>query len=88
MKRKANFLMREVAGSIVAVPVGAAAREFPGMIRLNEAGKYLWELLDREQTEDSLTEALLGRYEVSVEQARQDVAAFIERIRAVGALEE
>lgn len=88
MKRNANFLMREVAGSAVAVPVGEAAREFPGMIRLNEAGKYLWELLGQEQTPQSLTKALLDRYEVSEDQARQDVDAFLEHIRAVGALEE
>lgn len=87
MKRNANFLMREVAGSVVVVPVGAAAREFPGMLRLNTSGQYLWELLEQEQTPERLTKALVARYEVTEEQARKDVDAFLERIVAVGAVE-
>lgn len=88
MKRNPNFLMREVAGSYVVVPVGEATRTFPGMMRLNPSGKLLWELLEQEQSEQSLIEALLERYDVSVEVASKDVAAFLENIRSVGALME
>jgi len=86
MKRSTDFILREVAGSLVVVPVGNAARNFPGMMRLNESGRFLWELLQEEQTEESLTKALLARYEVCWEQAAKDVAAFLECIRSVGAL--
>ena len=87
MKRSANFLMREVAGSWVVVPVGQAAREFLGMMRLNPTGRFLWELLEQEQTEGSLVTALLERYDVSEEVASEDVAAFLEKLRSAGALE-
>lgn len=86
MKRSPNFLMRQVAGSWVVVPVGAAAREFPGMIRLNQSGKLIWELLEQEQTADSLTQALLERYDVTETQARQDVDAFLAKLTSVSAL--
>lgn len=86
MKRSPNFLMRHVAGSWVVVPVGAAAREFPGMIRLNQSGKLIWELLEQEQTADSLTQALLERYDVTETQARQDVDAFLAKLTSVSAL--
>ncbi len=88
MKRNANFLLREVAGSVVVVPVGQAARSFPGMMRLNESGRFLWDLLDQWQTEESLVSAMVDRYQVSWAQAAEDVAAFLTRIRSVGALEE
>ena len=88
MKRSPDFLLREVAGSHVVVPVGNAARSFPGMMRLNASGRFLWELLQDEQSEESLTKALLERYDVSPEQAAGDVAAFLERIRSVGALND
>lgn len=87
MKRSANFLMREVAGSWVVVPVGQAAREFSGMMRLNPTGRFLWELLEQEQTEGSLVAALLERYDVSEDVASKDVAAFLEKLRSAGALE-
>jgi len=86
MKGNKDFLLREVADSLVLVPVGEAARRFPGMIRLNETGRLLWELLEREQTPESLTEALLSRFEVSREQAGADVEAFLERLRPTGAI--
>lgn len=88
MKRSADFLLRQVAGSRVLVPVGAATKRFPGMIRINDTGCYLWEQLEQEQTRQSLTEALMARYEVTQAQASADVAAFVEKLIPTGAVEE
>ncbi len=86
MKRSSDFLLREVAGTLVVVPVGAAVSAFPGMITLNPTGAYLWELLETEQTVDTLVAALLDRYEVSDEQARTDVEAFVAKLQPIGAI--
>ncbi len=86
MKRSENFLLRDVAGTLVIVPVGAAVSAFPGMITLNATGAYVWELLETEQTAQSLTQAILDRYEVDRETAEKDVTAFLERLRAAGAI--
>lgn len=88
MKRNSNFLLRQVAGSQVLVPVGAATKRFPGMIRVNNTGCYLWQLLEKDQTRETLTDALVARYEVTREQASQDVDAFIERLIPTGAVEQ
>ena len=45
MKRSEDFLLRDVAGTLVIVPVGEAVSAFPGMITLNATAAYLWELL-------------------------------------------
>lgn len=86
MIRSPDFLLREVAGSKVAVPVGAAARKFPGILNLNETGCYLWELLEQERTLDELVDAVTQRYEVTRQQAREDTEEFIKRMRAVEAV--
>ena len=86
MKRSANFLLRDVAGTLVIVPVGAAVSAFPGMITLNATGAYIWELLEQEQTVQSLTDALVARYDVSEERAKADVEAFLARLQPTGAL--
>ena len=88
MKQNPNFLLRQVAGSTVVVPVGPAAKRFPGMMRLNESGQFLWELLQNNKTEQELVDAMMVRYEVGFQQATQDVAAFLTRLRSVGALDE
>ena len=88
MKRNSDFLLRDVAGQQVIVPVGAATEKFPGMITVNATGAYLWELLEQEQTVDSLVEAMLNRYEVTEETARQDVQVFTQRLLPTGAILE
>ena len=88
MKRSKDFLLREVAGKQVVVPLGKAAVAFPGMMTLNATGVYLWNLLEQEQTEQSLVEALCEQYAVEPEMAREDIAAYLEKLRAVGALVE
>lgn len=86
MIRNEAFLLRNIAGSWVVVPVGMAAVEFPGMLTLNESGRYLWELLESPQTEEDLTEALTQRYEVTAIQAAADVHKFLEPLLKIGAI--
>lgn len=86
MVRNENFLMQEVAGKQVVVPVGTAAAEFPGMITLNETGAFLWGLLETERTEQSLLEAILEQYDVAPETAKTDIAVFLDRLKKVGAI--
>ena len=88
MKQSPDFLLRDVANSVVLVPVGAATERFPGMITLNETGKILWEALETEQTLDSLTAKLLEEYEVTREQAQTDVENFLKKLTVVGAVVE
>ena len=86
MKRNPEFLLRQVADSQVLVPVGRAAVEFPGMITLNGVGSYLWELLEQEQTAESLDQALTERYEVTYDTALEDVNAYLSRLQEAKAL--
>ena len=86
MKRSENFLLREVAGTLVVVPVGAAVSAFPGMITLNTVGAYIWELLETEQTTQSIVKAIMDRYDVEEAQAQADVEKFLNKLRPTGAL--
>lgn len=61
MRRNENFILRRVADMSVIVPLGAAAEAFPGMISVNETGAFLWDLLEQEQTLQSLGDALMRR---------------------------
>ena len=88
MRRNPDFLLRDVAGALVLVPVGKASVDFPGMIPLNATGAYFWELLENEQTIASLVEKTLSRYEVDETKARQDVEAFVAKLMPTGAILE
>lgn len=77
MKIKKGFVVREVGGENVAVPVGAQTKNFRGMIKLNETGRFLWDLFLEEKTVDEAVAALLETYDVEEAIAREDVERFV-----------
>ncbi len=86
MKRNPDFLMRQVADRYVLAPVGEMAKKFCGMITMNETGKFLWELLEREQTLESLLQALVNTYEIDGEKVKPDVVKFLEPLQEIEAI--
>ena len=45
MKIKNGFILRNFSDAYVVVAVGEAAKDFNGMITLNETGAFLWKTL-------------------------------------------
>ena len=89
MKTKAGFMRRKLGTQEVGVAVGEASKQFSGIIRLNETGAFLWDLLaSGNRTEAELVDALLAEYDVSRELATADVAKFVATIRAEGMLDD
>lgn len=86
MKRNSGFLMRQVAGRFVLAPVGDTVKIFSGMITMNETGKFLWDLMEQDQTVDSLAQALVDTYQVDFEKAKEDVIKFLEPLKPVQAV--
>lgn len=87
MKLKSGFMLRKVGGQWVVAALGEAGKSFSGIIRLNDTGKFLWERLSKDVTEDELCRALCGEFDVSADQARTDTAAFLSEIRNAKLLE-
>lgn len=88
MKRNPGFLIRQVAGRYVLAPVGDMVKSFSGMITMNATGKLLWDLLEQDQTVDSLAQALVDNYEVEFEKAKEDVIKYIEPLLPIKAIVE
>ena len=86
MKIKEGFLLRDVAGNHVVVPVGQV--DFDGMIKLNETGAFLWNLMSRDTDADHLVNALLSEYNVDRSAAAKDVEAFLQKLRNAELLDE
>lgn len=84
MKIKKGFVVREVGGENVVVPVGEMSKTFHGMINLNETGAFLWKFFSEDHTIEEGVAALLNEYEVDEAIARVDVEKFAEIIQARG----
>lgn len=72
-----DYLYRALAGEHILVPTGPAARQFNGLVTLNETGAFLWRLLERRRTRDELVAALAREYEATEVQVGGDVDGFL-----------
>lgn len=87
MKRKADFMMQNVGGENLLVPLGAQVMDLNGLITLNDTAAYVWERLAEERTLDELAAAVAKRFDVALEIARADVQTFVDEIAKIGLLE-
>ena len=88
MKIKDGFLLRQVGGNNVVVPVGAQAVDFRCIITLNEVGAFLWQKMAVDCTVADLVEALLAEYDVTADIATADVERFVASLREKNLLDE
>ena len=87
MKIRSGFILREVLGSPMVVATGDAARNFHGMIKLNETAGFIWRCLQDSLTGPQIAAKLAEVYDVSPERAAADVAALLRQMDEHGFLE-
>ena len=88
MKIKGTFVMRDIAGDIVIVPVGETALSYNGMITTTPTGAVIWKALETGCDRDTLVRTLLDRFEVDYETAAADTDEFLTSLRSHGMIEE
>ena len=89
MRIKKGFVLREVCGERVIVGEGLQAINFGKLLSLNESAAWLWKQAKEMDTFsiESLAEKLYEVYDVSEDEARQDVAEILEEWQRVGVVE-
>lgn len=85
MKIKDGFILRQVAGQTVVLPVGTDL-DLNMMITLNDTGAFLWEKLQSDTDKAALVAALLGEYDVEKAVAQESVTAFVKKLNENGFL--
>lgn len=81
MKIKEGFILKDIAGESIVVPVGENLVDFGAMIVLNETGVFLWKLLQQESNEAQLLQAVLKEYDIDERVAKQDICDFLNSLK-------
>ena len=81
MKINGTFVLREIAGDYIIVPVGESAIDFNGMITLNEIGVFIWKLLQEEHSYDEILHTILNEYDSTEDQVRKDLDDFLKQMK-------
>ena len=87
MKIKNDFIVKEISGSTVVIPVGNRVADFNGMLKLNETGVFLFNLLKNDTTIEALVYSLVNEYEVTKEKANEDVITFVNKLKEADIIE-
>ena len=89
MKTKKGFRLRNICGENVIVAEGIENIDFSRIISMNESAAYLWNKVQSiDYTANTLIDLLLEEYEVSREDAAQDVNQLIEQWQKAGIVED
>lgn len=88
MKRKADFIMQNVGGDNLLIPIGAQVMDLNGIIILNDTAALVWELLAQDRTADELASAVVEQFDVDAATAQADVQTFLTETARLGLLEE
>lgn len=88
MRIKGTFVLREVMGQSVVVPVGETSKRFHGMIKLNATGADIWKDLEKGMTKEQIAQKIVDNYEgIEMEEALLKVEQFLNKLQDAGIIE-
>ncbi len=88
MKIKNGFVLRDVCGEKVIMGEGVGALDFGRLLCLNATAAFLWDVAAQgDFTVTSLAEKLCEEYDVTLDQAVQDVSAIVDQWKEVNVIE-
>ncbi len=88
MKIKSGFIMKDVAGSKVILPVGERTLELKGIMTFNEVGAEVFNMLDGTNSVETIVNKIVKEYDVPYETVESDVNKLIEKMRLHGLIED
>lgn len=87
MKLREDLVLRDVGEDHVIVDPGQDMVDMSTVFALNDSAAWLWrQLVGQEFTGESMTEMLQERYDVSEDQAKEDVDNLIDIFKKNGLL--
>ena len=82
MKLSENFVLKNIAGENVVMPVGEAVGKINGMIKLNPSAKVIWESLEANNDFDGILEEMKNNFNgVDDATLRDDINYFLNKLR-------
>lgn len=88
MTVKEGYVLRNVVGEHIVMPVGDAINRFEGVLVLNDVSAFLWENMQAPICKEDLLALLLAEFDVDEALGRKDLDMFLDKLREQNLLEE
>ncbi len=87
MKARSGFILRNLVGETVLMPVNEEIKNFHGIGLMNKIAVFVWEQLQQDTTRDELLQKIVGHYDVDVQTAARDLDDLLQKFQESGLLE-
>ncbi|MFR5875147.1 MAG: PqqD family protein [Eubacterium sp.] len=87
MKLRKEIVLGSIDGKDFAIATGSLAKKFHGLINNNPTANYIFQLLQKEQTEDSIVKAMCDKYDAPEEVIRADVKEILAQLKEMDILD-
>ena len=87
MKRNNSFILQNLGGEQVLVPLGAQVTKTNGIVIINNTGCYAWELLSEDRSSEDISIAISEQFNIDLDHARIDVQRFFLELSNIGLLQ-
>ena len=88
MKLDEGFIIRNIAGEDVLVPIGSKVIKFKGLMTMTPVGGYIYRLLMEGKNESEIIDAILQEYDIDRQTAENDLIEFIANLRELKVLDD
>lgn len=68
MKIADGYMLKEIAGNFVVIPIGQNIVDYKSMLHLNETGAFIWKQIDEGSDYTKIVDALMKEYEATEEE--------------------
>ena len=83
---KGTYVLRQIAGEYLAVPISNAAGDDANIVILNPVSQVIWGKLENGATFDEILAVLTTEFDVSKEEATADIKEFLDGLEQAGLL--
>ena len=85
-RKNEDFVYRKIQDETILVPIKDNVGDMGSIYNLNEVAAFIWEHLDGEKTLLDIKNMIVKEFEVSSEEAEDDLAEFVSELRRIEAI--
>ena len=87
-KRNENFVFRKIDKEMILVPIKNNVGDMGYIYNFNELAAFVWENLDGKDRLQDIKDSIVEEFEVSAQQAEEDLCEFVDDLKEIGAIEK
>jgi len=81
-----SIVFRRIEDEVILVPIRQNVADLEKIYVLSEVGAHIWEQIDGRRSTAEILPLILEEFEVTEEEARQDLAEFVQQLGSIGAI--